>query len=179
MFNGSQLITSHPRDIVLDGSPVTLSCSGTLNSAIDDPSLLSIMWYHEEMMVQLTNNVSLSNGGAAFTNTLIIDPFTIPSVGDYRCVAMIDGSTAETTTIIRAERKTSIKGYHIHMYTQGQQLWPGLHSIYHTCFVYNYILLYLINIYFYYSSASISQCNSCTRYLHYRRYINISMYCNS
>ena len=63
------------------------------------------MWYREEMMVQLTSNVSLSNGGAAFTNTLAIDPFTISSVGDYRCVAMIDNSTAEITKTIRARRK--------------------------------------------------------------------------
>ena len=63
------------------------------------------MWYHKEMTVQLTSNVSLSDGSAVFTNTLTIDPFTISSVGDYRCVAMIDNSTAETTTTIRARRK--------------------------------------------------------------------------
>ena len=58
-------------------------------------------------MVQLTSDVSLSNGGAAFANTLTIDPFTISSVGSYRCVAMIDNSTAEkiATKTIRARRK--------------------------------------------------------------------------
>ena len=56
-------------------------------------------------MVQLTSNVSLSDDGAAFTNTLMIDPFTISSVGDYRCVAMIDNSTADITTTIRAKCK--------------------------------------------------------------------------
>ena len=30
------------------------------------------MRYHKGMTVQLTSNVSLSNGGAAFTNTLTI-----------------------------------------------------------------------------------------------------------
>ena len=66
------------------------------------------MWYHEEMMVQLTSNVSLSNGGAAFTNTLTIYSFTISSVGDYICVAMIDNSTAETNTTIRARGKLQL-----------------------------------------------------------------------
>ena len=56
-------------------------------------------------MVQLTSDVSLSNGGAAFTNTLTIDPFNISSVGSYRCEAKINGNTTETTTIIKAKGK--------------------------------------------------------------------------
>ena len=112
LINGSLLVTSSPSDIELDGSTVTLSCRGNLSSAIDDPSLLSIMWYHEEMTVQLTSNVSLSNDGAAFTNTLTIEPFNISSVGDYRCIIMIDNSTGETNKTIIARRKTSIKGVH-------------------------------------------------------------------
>ena len=140
-------ITSSPSDIVLNDSAVTLSCRGNRSSAIDDPSLLSIMWYHEEMMVQLTSNVSLSDDGAAFTNTLTIDPFTISSVGDYKCVAMIDNSTAETTTTISARRKP--------------------------------YSLYLVLLCLHSSTSIISQCNSCRRYLHYRRYSNTNMYCNS
>ena len=100
-------ITSSPSDILLDDSAVTLSCSGTLSSAIDDPSLLSIMWYHEEMMVQLTSNISLGNDRTAFTNTLTIDPFNISSVGSYRCVATINDSTAEIITIVRGKCKLS------------------------------------------------------------------------
>ena len=59
-------------------------------------------------MVQLTSDVSLSNGGAAFTNTLTIDPFNISSVGSYRCEAMIDNSTAEGTTIVKGKCKLSL-----------------------------------------------------------------------
>ena len=84
-------ITSNPSNIVLDGSPATLSCSGTLSSAPVYPSLLSIMWNRRGILT--TSNVSLSNGGTVFTGTLTIDPFTISSLGNYRCVAMIDNST--------------------------------------------------------------------------------------
>ena len=106
LIGTSLSITSSPSDIVLESAiNVTLSCSGSL---INHSSLLSIMWYHEEMMVQLTSNISLSNNGSTFTNTLTIDPFTISSVGDYRCVAMIDNSTAETTTTIRARCKPQL-----------------------------------------------------------------------
>ena len=56
-------------------------------------------------MVQLTSNISLSDDSATFTNTLTIDPFNISSVGNYRCEAMIDNSTAEMTTTITAKRK--------------------------------------------------------------------------
>ena len=90
---------------MLDNNPVALSCSGTLSSPIGDPSLLSIMWYHEGETVQLTSDTSLSNGGTAFTNTLTIDPFNIPSVGRYRCVAMIYDSTIEGARTIRARCK--------------------------------------------------------------------------
>ena len=69
---------SNPSDILLNDNAVALSCSGTLSRAIDNPSL---MWYHEEMMVQLTSNISLSDDGTIFTNTLMINPFTISSVG--------------------------------------------------------------------------------------------------
>ena len=80
-FTGGLSITSNPRNIVLNGNPVALLCSSTLSSATEDPSLLSIMWYHEEMMVQLTSNVSLSDDGTTFINTLIINPFNISSLG--------------------------------------------------------------------------------------------------
>ena len=110
-FVGQTLsITSSSGDrrtvIVLDGSTITLSCSGNLSSAINDPSLLSIIWYHDGTMVELTSNVSLSNDGATFTNTLAIDPFTISSVGSYRCVAMIDDSIARSPhRVLRGKRK--------------------------------------------------------------------------
>ena len=107
-FNGSVLITSSPSDRVLVGSAVALSCSGNLSSSIDDPSLLSIMWYHayDGTTAQLNSDVSLSNGGTAFTSTLTIDPFTISSVGRYRCTATIDGSTANShNRILRAKCK--------------------------------------------------------------------------
>ena len=108
------VITFSPSDIVLVDSAVILSCSGTLNTTIDDPSLLSIMWYHEEMMVQLTSNVSLSDDGTAFTNTLTINPFTISSVGDYRCVAMINDhdTRAEVATTVKGKRKLIFKLVH-------------------------------------------------------------------
>ena len=103
---GDIIITSNPSDIVLD-STVTLSCSGTLsvsgnmfNNFLHETS---IMWYRDGTPVQSTNTVNISD--TLITNTLTIDPFTISSVGDYRCVAMIDNSTAVTTTTIRARRK--------------------------------------------------------------------------
>ena len=143
---GDIIITSNPNDIVLDDSTVTLLCSGTLsvsgnmfNNSLHETS---IMWYHDGTPVQSTNNTI----NTLITNTLTIDPFTISSVGDYRCVAMIDNSTAETTTTIRARRKP--------------------------------YLLYLVLFCLHSSTSIISQCNSCRRYLHYRRYSNINMYCN-
>ena len=96
------IVTYNPSDIVLDDSTVTLSCSGTLSvsDSMFTNSLheTSIMWYHDEIPVQLTNTVNIND--TLITNTLTIDPFTISSVGDYRCVAMIDDNTAETTTTI-------------------------------------------------------------------------------
>ena len=106
---GDIIITSNPSDIVLDDSTVTLSCSGTLsvsrsgnmfNNSLHETS---IMWYHDGTPVQSTNTVDIND--TLITNTLTIDPFTISSLGDYRCVAIIDNSTAETTTTIRARRK--------------------------------------------------------------------------
>ena len=103
---GTLSITSSPSDIVLDGSAVTLSCSGTLSSAIDDPSLLEIItWHHRGMIVQTISNISLSNNGTAFTNTLTIDPFTISSVGGYSCRVRIHFSEIEIYTTIEARRK--------------------------------------------------------------------------
>ena len=99
-------------------------------------------------MVQLTSDVSLSNGGAVFTNTLKIEQFNISSVGDYRCVPMIDNSTAETTKTIKARGKRPY-------------------------------LMYLFLLSLYSATSIISQCNSCTRYLHYKRYSDINMHCNS
>ena len=63
----------------------------------------SIMWYHDGTPIQSTNIVNIND--ILITDTLTIDPFTISSVGDYRCVAMIDNSTAETNTTIRARCK--------------------------------------------------------------------------
>ena len=60
-------------------------------------------------MVQLTSNVSLSDDGTAFTNTLTINPFTISSVGDYRCVAMINDTRAEVATTVKGKRKLIFK----------------------------------------------------------------------
>ena len=145
------IITSNPgpSDIVLDDSTVTLSCSGTLNVSgnMFNNSLheTSIMWYHDGTPVHSTNTVNIND--TLITNTLTIDPFTISSVGDYRCEAMIDDSTAETTTTISARRKP--------------------------------YLLHLVLLCLHSSTSIISQCNSCRRYLHYRRYSNINMYCNS
>ena len=104
---GDTVITSNPSDIVLDDSTVTLSCSGTLsvsgNMFTNSLHETSIMWYHDGTPVQSTNTVNIND--TLITNTLTIDPFTISSVGDYRCVAMIDDSTAENTTTIKARRK--------------------------------------------------------------------------
>ena len=108
VFIEDTIITSNSSDIVLDDSTViTLSCSGTLsvsgnmfNNSLHETS---IMWYHDGTPVQSTNIVNIND--ILITNTLTIDPLTISSVGDYRCVAMIDNSTAETTTTIRARRK--------------------------------------------------------------------------
>ena len=104
------IITSYSSDIVLDDSTVTLSCSGTLsvsgnmfNNSLHETS---IMWYHDGTPVQSTNTVNIND--TLITNTLTIDPFTISSVGDYRCETIIDNSTAETTTTIRARRKPFI-----------------------------------------------------------------------
>ena len=101
------IITSNPSDIVLDDSTVTLSCSGALsvsgnmfNNSLHETS---IMWYHDGTPVQSTNTVNIND--TLITNTLTVDPFNISSVGNYRCVAMIDNSTAETTTTIRARGK--------------------------------------------------------------------------
>ena len=146
---GDTIISSNPSDIVLDDSTVTLSCSGTLsvsgnmfNNSLHE---ISIMWYHDGTPVELTNTVNIND--TLITNTLTIDPFNISSVGDYRCLAMIDNSTAETTTTIRARGKP--------------------------------YLLYLVLLCLHSSTSIISQCNSCRRYLHYRRYSNINMHCNS
>ena len=82
-MNGSSLIAD-------------LVCSSTLSSAaIDDPSLLSITWYHEETMIQSTSDTVLLNkdGTAYITNNLIIDPFTTSTVGIFRCVATIADNT--------------------------------------------------------------------------------------
>ena len=107
---GDIIITSNPSDIVLDDSTVTLLCSGTLSvsGSMFNNSLheTSIMWYHyayDETPVLSTNTVNIND--TLITNTLAIDPFTISSLGNYRCVAMIDNSTAETFTTIRAKRK--------------------------------------------------------------------------
>ena len=101
------IITSNPSDIVLDDSTVTLLCSGTLsvsgNMFTNSLHETSIMWYHDGTPVQSTNTVDIND--TLITNTLTIDRFNISSVGDYRCVAIIDNSTAETTTTIRARRK--------------------------------------------------------------------------
>ena len=146
---GDTIITSNPSDIVLDDSTVTLSCSGTLsvsgnmfNNSLHEAS---IMWYHDGTPVQSTNTVNIND--TLITNALTIDPFIISSVGDYRCVTMIDNSTAETTTTIKAKRKP--------------------------------YLLYLVLLCLYSSISIIIQCNSCRKYLHYRRCSNINMYCNS
>ena len=108
---GDTVIASNPSDIVLDDSTVTLSCSGTLsvsgNMFTNSLHEASIIWYHDGAPLQSTNTVNIND--IFITNTLTIDPFTISSVGDYRCVAMIDNSTAETTTTIRARRKLYIR----------------------------------------------------------------------
>ena len=102
------LLISDPGVIVLDNNAVTLQCNGTLsvsgNMFTSSLHPSSIMWYHDETLVQSTNNVIIPNT-ASITDTLTIDPFTISSVGDYRCVAMIDDSTADTTITVRARRK--------------------------------------------------------------------------
>ena len=107
IFIGNTIITSNPSDIVLDDSTVTLSCSGTLsvsgNMFTNSLHETSIMWYHDGTPAQSTNTVNIND--TLITNTLTIDRFTISSVGDYRCVAIIDNSTAETTTTIKARRK--------------------------------------------------------------------------
>ena len=56
-------------------------------------------------MVQLTSNILLSNDGTVFANTLTIDSLNISSVGDYKCMAIIDGSRLEETINIKAKRK--------------------------------------------------------------------------
>ena len=107
ILHGDTVIASNPSDIVLDDSTVTLSCNGTLsvsgnmfNNSLHETS---IMWYHDGTPVQLTDTVNIND--TLITNTLTIDPFTISSVGDYRCVAMIDNSTAERITTIKAKCK--------------------------------------------------------------------------
>ena len=106
-------MTSNPSCIVLNNDStvlVTLSCSGTLSvsDSMFTNSLheASIMWYHDGTPVQSTDTVNIHN--TLITDTLTIDPFTISLVGDYRCVAMIDNSTAETTTNIRARCKPQL-----------------------------------------------------------------------
>ena len=107
---GDIIITSNPSDIVLDDSTVTLSCSGNLslsgNTFNNSLHETSIKWYHNGTPVQSTDTVNIHN--TLITNTLTINPFNISSVGDYRCVAMIDNSTAETTTNIRARCKPQL-----------------------------------------------------------------------
>ena len=108
---GTLSITSNISDRVLDGSSaVTLSCSGNLSRAMKSHSssslvLLMTWWYHNEIVLQ-SDDVWLNNNSTTFTNTLTIDPFNISSVGDYKCVAKVNDSTAETTKTIRAMCKT-------------------------------------------------------------------------
>ena len=116
---GDTIIISNPSDIILDDSTVTLSCSGTLsvsgNMFTNSLHETSIMWYHDGIPVQLTNTVN--GNDTLITNTLTIDPFNISSVGVYRCVTMIDDSTAETNTTIKARGKPYLLYFFYSVYT--------------------------------------------------------------
>ncbi len=86
-------VTANPDRTLYDGESVTLTCTNTLDPAVDSVVAVTVSWAGPGGSI--TDGVSGVTGSGPYQSTLTLSSLVTSDTGDYTCTACVGTSTPQ------------------------------------------------------------------------------------